>query len=46
MKSHITGMLFSFSFLTASISPAVAQEAQPSPNTIVIGSGNASSMQT
>jgi len=40
MKSHITGMLFSFSFLTASISPAVAQEAQPSPNTIVIGSGN------
>src|SRR6266403_3563183 len=40
MKSHITGMLFSFSFLTASISPAVAQEAQPSPNTIVVGSGN------
>src|SRR5260370_14484742 len=40
MKSHITGMLFSFSVLTASISPAVAQEAQPSPNTIVVGSGN------
>ena len=40
MKSHITGMVFSFSFLTASISPAVAQEAQPSPNTIVVGSGN------
>jgi hypothetical protein len=40
MKSHITGMLFSLSFLTASISPAVAQEAQPSPNTIVVGSGN------
>jgi hypothetical protein len=40
MKSHITGMLFSFSFLTASISPAVALEAQPSPNTIVVGSGN------
>jgi hypothetical protein len=40
MKSHIAGMLFSFSFLTASISPAVAQEAQPSPNTIVVGSGN------
>src|SRR3984957_17008386 len=40
MKSHITGMLFSFSFLTASISPAVAQEAQPYPNTIVVGSGN------
>jgi hypothetical protein len=33
-------MLFSFSFLTASISPAVALEAQPSPNTIVVGSGN------
>jgi hypothetical protein len=40
MKSHITGMVFSFSFLTASISPAVAQEAQPSPNTIVVESGN------
>jgi hypothetical protein len=40
MKSHITGMLFSFSFLTASISPTVAQETQPSPNTIVVGSGN------
>jgi len=40
MKSHITGMVFSFSFLTASISPAVAQEAQPSPNTVVVGSGN------
>src|SRR5260370_3236574 len=40
MKSHITGMLFSLSFFTASLSPAVAQEAQPSPNTIVIGSGN------
>src|SRR5260370_6257225 len=40
MKLHITGMLFSFSVLTASTSPAVAQEAQPSPNTIVVGSGN------
>ena len=40
MKSHITGMLFSFSFLTASISPALAQEAQPSPITIVVGSGS------
>src|SRR5258707_8097876 len=40
MKSHITGMLFSFSFLTASISPAVAQEAQLSANPIVVGSGN------
>jgi hypothetical protein len=33
-------MLFSFSVLTASISLAVAQEAQPSPNTIVVRSGN------
>jgi hypothetical protein len=40
MKSHITGMLISFSVLTASISLAAAQEAQPSPNTIVVGSGN------
>jgi hypothetical protein len=40
MKSHITGMLISFSMLTASISLAAAQEAQPSPNTIVVGSGN------
>jgi hypothetical protein len=40
MKSHITEMLISFSVLTASISLAAAQEAQPSPNTIVVGSGN------
>src|SRR5258707_7620659 len=40
MKSHITGMLISFSILTASISLAAAQEAQPSQNTIVVGSGN------
>src|SRR5258708_8496975 len=40
MKSHITGVLISFSVLTASISLAAAQEAQPSPNTIVVGSGN------
>lgn len=33
-------MLISFSILTASISLAAAQEAQPSPNTIVVGSGN------
>src|ERR1700680_4510395 len=39
MKLHISGMLFSFSVLTASMSPAVAQEAQPSPNTIVVESG-------
>ncbi len=40
MKSHITKMLLSFSFLTASISPAVAQEAQLLPNTIVVDSGS------
>src|SRR3984893_17316564 len=40
MKSHITGMIFSFSILTASVSLAAAQEAQPSPETIVVGSGN------
>jgi hypothetical protein len=40
MKSHITGMLMSFSVLTAFISLAAAQEAQPSQNMIVVGSGN------
>ena len=40
MKSHITSLLLSFSFLTAFISPAVAQEPQLSPNTIVVGPGN------
>jgi hypothetical protein len=40
MKSHITGMLISFSVLTASISLEAAQEAQPSQNMIVVGSGN------
>src|ERR1700730_9268738 len=40
MKLHITGMLISFSVLTVSISLAAAQEAQPSRNTIVVGSGN------
>ena len=34
------GYAFLVSFLIASISPTVAQEAQPSPNTIVVGSGN------
>ena len=40
MKSHITKMLLSFSFLTTSTSPAVAQEAQLLPNTIVVDSGS------
>src|SRR6267154_2597781 len=40
MKSNVTGMLISFSVLTASVAMAAAQEPQPSPNTIVVGSGN------
>jgi hypothetical protein len=40
MKSHITGMLFSVSVLTVSISLAAAQETRPSPNTIVVGTGS------
>jgi hypothetical protein len=40
MKSHITGMLISFSVLTLCISLAAAQEVQPSHNTTVVGPGN------
>ena len=40
MKSHVTGMLISFSVLTASVSMAAAEKSQPSPSTIVVGSGN------
>jgi hypothetical protein len=40
MKSRITGMFFSLSVLTASMSNAVSQEAHPLPNTIVVESGN------
>src|ERR1700686_5206439 len=40
MRSHTTGMFFSLSVLTASMSIAVAQEAHPSPNSIVVGLGN------
>jgi hypothetical protein len=40
MKSNVTGMLISFSVLTASALMAAAQQPQPSPNTIVVGSGN------
>src|ERR1700722_20887178 len=40
MKSHVTGMLISFSVLTASVFMAAAQQFQPSPDTIVVGSGN------
>src|ERR1700733_8149710 len=40
MKFHVTGMLISFSVLTASVSMAAAQQSQPSPNTVVVDSGN------
>src|SRR5712672_2208423 len=40
MKSNVTGMLISFSVLTASALMAAPQQPQPSPNTIVVGSGN------
>src|SRR5260370_9493728 len=40
MKSQITSMLMSFSFLAASVTLTSAQEIQPSPNTVVVGSGN------
>src|SRR5882757_5306339 len=40
MKSNVTGMLISFSVLTASALMAAAQQPQPSPSTIVVGSGN------
>jgi hypothetical protein len=40
MKFHVTGMLISFSVLTASVSMAAAQQPQPFPNTVVVGSGN------
>jgi hypothetical protein len=38
MKSRFTSMLMSLSFLAASVT--AAQEVQPSPNTVVVGSGN------
>jgi hypothetical protein len=40
MKSNITGMLISFLVVTAAMPAANAQKAQPSQNTIVVGSGN------
>jgi hypothetical protein len=40
MKLHISTMLVSFLVVTVSIPVAVAQEAQPFPNTIIVGSGN------
>src|SRR6266853_4834510 len=40
MNSPITSMLMSLSFLAASVTFTAAQEVQPSPNTIVVGSGN------
>src|SRR5215831_13608626 len=40
MNSQIAGILFSFSILTASVSPAVAQGTQLFHDEIVVGSGN------
>ena len=40
MKSQIASMLMSFSFLAATLTVTAAQEVQPSPNTIIVGSGN------
>jgi hypothetical protein len=40
MKFHNTGIRFLIAVVTVSISVAVAQEGQPSPKTIVVGSGN------
>src|ERR1700736_6641808 len=40
MKSQITSMLMSLSFLAASVTVTPAQDVQPSPNTVVVGSGN------
>src|SRR3979411_3197070 len=40
MKSQITSILMSFSFFAASVTVTVAQEVQPSPNTVVVESGN------
>src|SRR5260370_9079982 len=40
MKSQITSMLMSFSFLAASVTVTAAQEVQPSPNTVVVVPGN------
>jgi hypothetical protein len=40
MKSRITSMLMSFAFLAASVTFTAAQEVQPSPKTVVVGSGN------
>src|SRR5258708_6145018 len=40
MNSQITSILMSLSFLAASATFTAAQEVQPSPNTVVVGSGN------
>src|SRR5260370_12019134 len=40
MKSQITSMLMSLSFLAGSVTFTAAQEVQPSPNRVVVGSGN------
>src|SRR5260370_1104015 len=40
MNSPITSMLMSLSFLAGSVTFTAAQEVQPSPNRVVVGSGN------
>jgi len=40
MKSQITGMVMSLSFLAAAVTVTAAQEVQPSPNIVVVGSGS------
>src|SRR6202048_4913758 len=40
MKSQISSMLMSLSFLVASVAVTGAQEFQTSPNTVVVESGN------
>src|ERR1700730_9584113 len=40
MKSQITSILMSLSFLATTLTVTDAQEVQPSPNTVIVGSGN------
>src|SRR3982074_2315730 len=40
MKSRITSILVSFSFIAASVTFTAAEEGQPSPNTVTVESGN------
>src|SRR5882724_202264 len=40
MKSQITGMLVSLSFVAAFVKVTAAEEGQPSPSTVIVGSGS------